>query len=86
MNFREHFIFTNALSNARVSARRGWGISPSSNDSRGDIPLQLEFFWKFFSGFGNFNNFKCKFKAFRSIINHSKVLKTHQGAISTLKK
>jgi hypothetical protein len=27
---------------------------------------------------------KCNFRAFRSTINHSEVLETHQGAISTL--
>jgi hypothetical protein len=51
--------------------------------TQGGYPPQLEFFWKFFSGFENFNNFKCHLKAFRSRIKHSKVLKTHQGVIST---
>jgi hypothetical protein len=32
----------------RVSARGGWGISPPSNDSRGDILLNLSFMEKHF--------------------------------------
>jgi hypothetical protein len=55
----------------------GWGISPHpSNDST------LIFFGKLFSGFENLIT-KCDFNAFRSIIKHSKVPKSHQGIIAT---
>jgi hypothetical protein len=48
---------------------------------QGGYPPQLEFLGEFFFWFRKFNNFlKCNFKAFRSRINHSKMLKTHQGA------
>jgi hypothetical protein len=63
------------------------GSTPGMNLTWGDIPNQLEFFGIFFSGFENLitlTNFKWNFKAFRSRIKHFKVLKTHQGIISTL--
>jgi hypothetical protein len=60
----------------------GQQIYQTVNVSYGIISLliELEFLGEFFPGFENLITFKCNFKAFRSRIKLSKVLKTHQGS------
>jgi hypothetical protein len=63
--------------------REDGGISPPPQKIQGGIsPLNLSFFRSLFSGFENLITSMCNFKAFRSRINDSKVLKSHHGAIS----
>jgi hypothetical protein len=66
------------------------GIYPRHEFDMGDggiSPINLSFFGSFFSGFENLITLSViHFKAFRSRIRHFKVLKTHLGFISTLKK
>jgi hypothetical protein len=51
----------------------------------GDIPHQLEFFWKFFSGFENLITLGVILRHLEAKFKHFKVLKTHRGGvISTL--